>query len=83
MLKYWNETLENISKDQRNEKFKMIVNNKIYEIPLSFAIGISPLISDKYFKDPSFHELNIPIITAKHMMFYNQNNYNNFKMRKN
>ena len=72
MLKYWNQTLENISKDQRNEKFKLIVNNRTktgffqhkvakIEIPLSLAIGISPLISDEYFKDPSFHKLNITI----------------------
>ena len=37
MLNYWNETLENISKDQRNDKFRLNMNNIIYEVPLSFG----------------------------------------------
>ena len=61
MLKYWNNTLENISKDQRNDKFKMIVNKVIYEVPLSYALGISPLITERYLKDPTFDEMHINI----------------------
>ena len=60
-LKYWNETLENIIKDQRNDKFKIIVNNTVHEVPLSFALGISPFITEEYLKDPTFKELNIRI----------------------
>ena len=51
MLNYWNETLENISRDQRNDKFIFIVNDVRYEVPLSFALGISPLITEQYLKD--------------------------------
>ena len=61
MLRYWNETLENISKDQRKDKFQIIVNNIPSEIPLSYALGISPLITEKYLKDPTFKELRITI----------------------
>ena len=61
MLSYWNETLENISKDPRKDSFKMIVNNIIYEVPLSYAFGISPYITNQYLKDPTFNELNIKI----------------------
>lgn len=51
MLHYWNETLENLSKDQRNDKFKFIINDKIYEVPLSYALGIFKVSSwGKYFK---------------------------------
>ena len=60
-LKYWNETLENIIKDQRNDKFKIILNNIVHEVPLSFALGISPFITEEYLKDPTFKELNIRI----------------------
>ena len=52
---YWNETLENISKDQRNDKFRFIINQNVYEIPLSLAIGLSPLISERYLIDPTFN----------------------------
>ena len=38
MLNYWNETLENIRKDSRNDKFKIIVNDHSYEVPLSYAL---------------------------------------------
>ena len=61
MLRYWNETLENISKDQRKDKFQIIVNNRPYEIPLSYALGISPLITEKYLKDPTFKKLTITV----------------------
>ena len=61
MLKYWNETLENIIKDQRKEKFKLVLNNIIFEVPLSYALGISSLITEKYLQDPTFKELNITI----------------------
>ena len=60
-MKYWNQILENLSKDQRNEKFQIILNGTTYEIPLSYALGISSLITEKYFNDPSFHELKIKI----------------------
>ena len=56
---YWNETLESISKDQRNDKFKFIINQNVYEIPLSLAIGLSPLISEKYLTDPTFNSFFI------------------------
>ena len=59
--KYWNETLENVIKDQRNYKFKIIVNNIVHEVPLSFALGISPFITQEYLKDPTFQELHIRI----------------------
>ena len=56
-MKYWNETLENIIKDQRNDKFKIIVNDFIYEVPLSYALAISSL--NLYFKDPTLDKFNI------------------------
>ena len=65
MLSYWNDTLESLSKDQRNDKFKMIVNDTIFEVPLSYALGISPLITQKYLKDPTFNELNIKLADDK------------------
>ena len=61
MLSYWNETLENISKDKRNDTFNLVVNKIIYRVPLSYALGISPLITEKYLKDPTFHEFEISI----------------------
>ena len=61
MLNYWNETIENIMKDQRST-FKLIVNNVIYEVSLSYALGISSLITENYLKDPTFNELTIEII---------------------
>ena len=63
MLRFWNETLENISKDQRNDKFTIIVNNFSYKVPLSYALGISPFITENYFKNPTLHkvELNINV----------------------
>ena len=61
MINYWNETLENISKDQRTDKFNFIVNNMIYKVPLSFALGISPLIIKNYLKDPTFNEFSITL----------------------
>ena len=61
MLNYWNETLENLNKDQRNDKFSLIVNKVIHKVPLSYAIGISSLISEKYLKDPTIKELDINI----------------------
>ena len=65
MLEYWNGTLENLSKDPRNDKFKMIINNKIHEVSLSYALGISPLIAQEYFKDPTLNELYITIKNIK------------------
>ena len=61
MLQYSNETLENIIKDQRSDKFNFIVNQKSFEVPLSFALGISPLITEEYVKDPTFREFKITI----------------------
>ena len=54
MLNFWNETLKNISQDQRKDKFKFIINKIMFEVPLSYALGISPLITEKYLKDPTF-----------------------------
>ena len=68
MLHYWNETLENIIKDQRRDKFKINVNHKIYEVPLSYALGISPLITENYLKDPSFKEIKFSEKTNKMMI---------------
>ena len=59
MLNYWNETLENISQDQRKDKFLFIVNKIRIEVPLSYALGISPLITKKHLKDPTFREFEI------------------------
>ena len=59
MLNFWNETLKNISQDQRKDKFKFIINKIIFEVPLSYALGISPLITEKYLKDPTFQTYEI------------------------
>ena len=59
MLSFWNETLENISQDQRKDKFIFNVNKIMYEVPLSYALGISPLITAKYLKDPTYREMEI------------------------
>jgi len=59
MLSYWNETLKNISQDQRKDKFVFIVNNIRYEVPLSYALGISPFITEQYLKD---HLKNLKLI---------------------
>ena len=59
MLSFWNETLKNISQDQRKDKFIFIVNKRRYELPLSYALGISPYITEQYLKDPTFRELEI------------------------
>ena len=61
MLSYWNETLKNISQDQRKDKFVFIVNNIRIEVPLSYALGISPFITEEYLKDPTFKEFKINI----------------------
>jgi len=58
-LRFWNQTLQNISQDQRKDKFVFIINNEIFEVPLSYALGISPLITDQYLKDPTFREFQI------------------------
>ena len=59
MLSFRNETLKNISQDQRKDKFLFNVNNSTFEVPLSYAIGISPFILEKYLQDPTFRELKI------------------------
>ena len=59
MLSFWNETLKNISQDQRKDKFRFIINKIIYEVPLSYALGISPFITEQYLKDPTFRKLKI------------------------
>ena len=61
MLSFWNETLKNISQDQRKDKFVFIVNKIRYEIPLSYALGISPYITKQYLNDPTFREFEIKI----------------------
>ena len=61
MVKYWNEILKNLSQDQRKETFKFMVNEIIYKVPLSYAIGVSPLVTIQYMKDTSFNELNLNI----------------------
>ena len=60
-FQYWNESLENIIKDQRNDKFKIIVNDFIYEVPLSYALAISSIITEQYVKDPTLNKFNIII----------------------
>ena len=61
MITFWNETLENISKDKFREKFNFIVNKTVYTTPLSFALGISPLVTQKYLIDQTFNEKKSPI----------------------
>ena len=65
MFQYWNETLENIIKDQRNDKFKIIVNDLIYEVPLSYALAISSIITEQYLKDSTLNKFNIKINTKE------------------
>ena len=64
MLSFWNETLKNISQDQRKDKFIFVVNKIRFEVPLSLALGISPFITEQYLKDPTlkmtfFHERSL------------------------
>ena len=59
MLSFWNETLKNISQDQRKDKFIFIINKIRFEVPLSLALGISPFISEQYLKDPTYREFEI------------------------
>jgi hypothetical protein len=59
MLSFWNEALQNLSQDQRKDKFAFIVNTVRYEIPFSFALVLSPFLFEEYLKDPSFKELEI------------------------
>ena len=59
MMSYWNETLQNINQDQRREKFIFSVNKRKFEVPLSYALGISSFISEQYLKDPSFRSFEI------------------------
>ena len=59
MLSYWNETLQNIIQDKRRDKFVFIVNKIRYEVPLSYALGISPYITKQYLNDPTFREIEI------------------------
>ena len=59
MLSFWNDTLKNISQDQRKDKFVFIVNDLRFEVPLSYALGISPLITELCLKDPAFREFEI------------------------
>ena len=61
MLNYWNETLENISKDHRAEKFEIILNDIKHKVPLSYALGISPLITENYLKEPTYNKFEINI----------------------
>ena len=61
MLSFWNETLKNIRHDQRKDKFVFIINNIRFEVPLSYALGISPYITEQYLKDPTFREFEIEI----------------------
>ena len=59
MLSYWNETLQNVSQDQRKDKFVFVVNKIRYDVPLSFALGISPYITHQYLNNPTFREFEI------------------------
>ena len=59
MFSFWNETLKNISQDQRKDKFVFIINETEIEVPLSYALGISPYITQQYLKDPTFREMKI------------------------
>ena len=63
MFQSWNETLENIIKDPRNDKFKIIVNNFSYPVPLSYPLAISSIITEQYLKDPTLKKFNIKITT--------------------
>ena len=61
MLNHWNETLENLSKDTRKDKFRLVFNGTIYEVSLSYALGISSIISERYQKDPTYNMFNLNI----------------------
>ena len=61
MLSYWNETLKNISQDQRKDNFVFTINNKTVKVPLSLALGISPFITEQYLKEPTIREFKIEI----------------------
>ena len=65
MLSFWNETLDNISKDQFREKFNFIVEETVYSVPLSFALGISPLITQNYIIDQTFSEFKLNLVDPK------------------
>ena len=67
MLSNWNQTFENIIKDPRNDKFHLIVNNKNYEVSLSYALGISPFITQQYLKNPTFNQFEIKIETKNYI----------------
>ena len=56
-----NETLKNMSQDQRKDKFVFIVNNIRFNIPLSYALGISLFITEQYIKDPTYRQFEIDI----------------------
>ena len=59
ILSFWNDTLKNISQDQRKDKFAFVINNIIYKVSLSYALGISPFITEQYLKDPTFNRFEI------------------------
>ena len=59
MLCYWNETLKNISQDQRKDKFVFTINKIRFEVPFSYALAISSQITEKYLKDPTVNEIEI------------------------
>ena len=59
MLSFWNETLKNISEDNRKDKFVFIVNKIRFEVSLSYVLGISSLITEDYLKDPTFKDFEI------------------------
>ena len=59
MLSFWDETLKNISQDQRKDKFVFIINNFRFEVPLSYALAISPHVTQQYLKDPTYNEFEI------------------------
>ena len=61
MLKYRNESLENLKNDKRNYKFAFVINSNIYKVPLSYAFGISRKICQLYLQDPSIKEYYINI----------------------
>ena len=59
MLSFWNETLKNISQDQRKDKFVFVINKIGFEVPLSYALGISPFITEQYLNDPTLRKFEI------------------------
>ena len=61
MLQYLNQTLNNLLKDSRSEKFTFINDKTEFKVPLSYALGVSSLITELFLKDPSNLQFDLNI----------------------